>query len=160
MRVAGYARESSVGGGSLYAQSERIRRWVSEQGHQLVAMCQDVRGPAGEPADDGFGALLEVVGAHHADAVIIPSLEALSTDLLVQEIILHDLRRRDIKVISTVEDDARVLADARVDPARLLVRDVLERRDEYERSLSRGPSVEAVAAPDDVVIELIPAQSA
>ena len=74
MRIVGYAREFSdrSHAGSIFAQSERIRRWAAEQGYQLLAMCQDVRSPSGEPGDEGFRALLEIVGAGHADAVVVP----------------------------------------------------------------------------------------
>jgi DNA invertase Pin-like site-specific DNA recombinase len=157
MRVAGYVRELAAGGGSLYAQSERVRRWASEQGYKLIAMCQDVRDPNGEPRGEGFRALMEVVGAHHADAVVVPSLETLSPDLLVQEVILHDLRRRDVRVISTLEDEARTLADARLDPARLLIRDILDRKVEYDVS-QREPEPQAEI--DDVVIEFVAAEHA
>ncbi|NOY55021.1 MAG: recombinase family protein [Actinobacteria bacterium] len=165
MRVVGYVRELSdrSHGGSIFAQSERIRRWSSEQGYQLLAMCQDVRSPSGEPLDEGFRALLEIVGAGHADAIVVPSLEAFSSDLLIQEVILQDLRDRGVRVISTAEADVEVLADARVDAARLLIRDVLARRAEYERAMGTpaSPDDQIVAGSEgDVVIELIPAQSA
>ena len=53
MRVVGYARElpDRSHGGSIFAQSERIRRWTTEQGYQLLAMCQDVRNPSGEGSE-------------------------------------------------------------------------------------------------------------
>ena len=164
MRVVGYVREFSdrSHGGSIFAQSERIRRWTSEQGYHRVAMCQDVRSPGGEPRDEGFRALLEIVGAGHADAVVVPSLEAFSSDLLIQEVILQDLRDRGVRVISTTDTDVEVLADARADPARMLIRDVLARRTEYERSVSTPAPRhnQAATTSDDVVIELIPVQSA
>jgi len=164
MRVVGYVREFSdrSHGGSIFAQSERIRRWTSEQGYQLLAMCQDVRSPGGEPLDEGFRALLEIVGAGHADAVVVPSLEAFSSDLLMQEVILQDLRDRSVRVISTTDADTEVLADAQLDSARLLIRDVLTRRTEYEQSMSaQKPQIDGEAVSDnDVVIELISAQTA
>lgn len=157
MRVAGYVRELAAGGGSLFAQAERVRRWTSEQGYRLIAMCQDVRDPNGEPRGEGFRALMEVVSAHHADAVVVPSLDTLSPDLLVQEVILHDLRSRDVRVISTLEDEAQFLADARLDPARLLIRDILDRKDEYDES-QLAPEPEPPA--DDVVIEFVASEHA
>ncbi|NIA26358.1 MAG: recombinase family protein, partial [Gammaproteobacteria bacterium] len=159
-------------GGSIFAQSERIRRWTSEQGYQLLAMCQDARSPSGELCDEAFRALLEIIGAGHADAVVVPSLEAFSSDLLVQEVILQDLRSRGVRVISTTEADVEVLADAQVDAARMFIRDVLARRAEYEQSMGTPASQDdqdhqddqvaaaSVSGGDDVVIELIPAHSA
>jgi DNA invertase Pin-like site-specific DNA recombinase len=156
MRVAGYARELPAGGESLYAQSERVRRWTSEHGYQLISMCQDVRGPNGEPRGDGFRALMEVVSTRHADAVVVASLDILSPDLLMQEVILHDLRGRDVSVISTREEDAQVLSDPRLDPARLLVRDILDRRAQYEDERLAPPQPERLpGSDDDVVIELV-----
>ncbi len=164
MRIVGYAREFSdrSHAGSIFAQSERIRRWAAEQGYQLLAMCQDVRSPSGEPGDEGFRALLEIVGAGHADAVVVPSLEAFSSDLVIQEVVLHDLRTRGIRVISTTDADVEILADARPDLARLLIRDVLARQAAYARTMRERAEVEdePAVSDDDVVIELIPAQSA
>ncbi len=156
MRVAGYARELPAGGESLYAQSERVRRWTSEHGYQLIAMCQDVRGPSGEPRGDGFRALMEVVSTRHADAVVVPSLDILSPDLLTQEVILHDLRSRDVSVISTIEEDAQILSEPRLDPARLLIRDVLDRRVQYDDEQLAPPRPERLpTSDDDVMIELV-----
>jgi hypothetical protein len=156
MRVAGYARELPAGGESLYAQSERVRRWTSEHGYQLIAMCQDVRGLNGEPRGEGFRALMEVVSSRHADAVIVSSLEILSPDLLMQEVILHDLRSRDVSVISTMEEDSQILSEPRLDPARLLIRDVLDRQVQYDDEQLAPPRPERIpSAEDDVVIELV-----
>ena len=93
--------------------------------------------------------------------MVVPSLEAFSSDILIQEVVLDDLRARHVRVISTTDADVEVLADARPDAARMLVRDVLVRRAEYERSMrAPSPIPERVAAKDDVVIELVPAQTA
>jgi len=155
MRVAGYARELPAGGETLYAQSERVRRWSSEHGYQLIAMCQDVRAPSGEPRGDGFRALMEVISTRHADAVVVSSLDILSPDLLVQEIILHDLRSRNVSVISTMEEDVQILSEPRLDPARLLIRDILDRRVQYDYEQLAPPRPERTAGNDDVVIELV-----
>jgi DNA invertase Pin-like site-specific DNA recombinase len=140
----------------LYAQSERVRRWSSEHGYQLIAMCQDVRAPSGEPRGDGFRALMEVISTRHADAVVVSSLDILSPDLLVQEIILHDLRSRNVSVISTMEEDVQILSEPRLDPARLLIRDILDRRVQYDYEQLAPPRPERTAGNDhDVVIELV-----
>jgi DNA invertase Pin-like site-specific DNA recombinase len=156
MRVAGYVRELTAGGESLYAQSERVRRWTVAQGYQLIVMCQDARDPGGAPRGEGFRALLEVASSGHTDAVVVPSLEVLSTDILTQEVILHDLRSRNVQVISTREEDARVLTDPRMDPARLMARDVLARRDDYEEE-GRARVRPEHASDDDIVIQLVAA---
>lgn len=166
MRVVGYVKEQAAPahGGSVFAQSEQVRRWVSGRGYQLLATCQDVRGPDGLVQDSGYRALLEILSAGHADAVVIPSLEALSHDLVIQEIMLHDLRSRGVSVISAAEGDVGILDDPPSDAARLFIRDVLSRRDQLATALTEPSAAadlpEEEAGPRDIVVELVPARTA
>jgi len=150
VRVVGYVREAPgpESGDSVFAQTERIRRWVQHHGYQLVAMCQDSR--SADPDREGYRALLGILAAAQADLVALARLDALSTDKIDQEIMLADLRRRGAAVAVTEDNEVDAIADPPGDAARRLVRDVLQKRDAYQRLVA-----ETEEAPE-LTIELIP----
>lgn len=159
MRLVGYVRESTTASetDSAYAQSDRIRRTATEGGHSLVAVCQDVPRPGVEQARDGYLALLGVIDAGQVDGVVVSSLQALSADMISQEVMIWDLRRRGAVVVSASEDDVGALSQPSADRSRALVREVLARVDTYRESLGRpAPPVAVQAPPPDVIIELLP----
>ena len=69
LRVVGYVRETAgpQEGQTAFTQSERIRRWASDHGHQLVAVCQDVRQAGHALGREGFRALLGIISAGEVD---------------------------------------------------------------------------------------------
>ena len=164
MRVVGYVRETAgpQEGQTAFTQSEWIRRWASDHGHQLVAVCQDVRQAGHALGREGFRALIGIISAGQVDAVVFASLEALSLDKVLQEVMLWDLRGRSVAVLSADDDDLPNLKDPPDDPARLLIRDVLARVGEYrDSSAGDRPTMLAVDdEPTDVVVELIPPDEA
>ncbi len=159
MRVVGYVRETAgpQEGQTAFTQSERIRRWASDHGHQLVAVCQDVRQAGHALGREGFRALLGIISAGQVDAVVIASIEALSLDKVLQEVMLWDLRGRNVAVLSADDEDLASLKDPPDDLSRLLIRDILARVAEYrEAQLGERPTMLAVDdEPTDVVVELI-----
>ncbi len=161
LRVVGYVRETTgpQEGETAFAQSERIRRWVLDSGHQLVAVCQDVRHSGHALGRDGYRALVGIVTAGQVDAVVVASLAAFSLDKIIQEIILWELRSRGVSVLSATPEDLDELRDPPEDRARLLVRDVLARVVDHMRvSTGTGWSPTAVTLeeePTEAVIELI-----
>ncbi len=160
MRIVGYVRETPgpQEGETAYAQSEKIRRWVVETGHQLVAVCQDTRQAGHALGREGYQALLGIIGSGQVDAVLVSSVATFSLDKIVQEIMIWDLRGRGVAILSTEGDDLEDLKDPPEDLARLLVRDVLARVGEHlhhTRDPSRATMLPVDAPPEDVVIELI-----
>jgi DNA invertase Pin-like site-specific DNA recombinase len=159
MRVIGYVRDAPGpdSGETVFVQSERIRRWVAHNRSQLVAVCQDALAGTAPDRRDGYRALLGIISAGHVDTVLIPDLTILSSDLMVQEIMLHDLRLRGVKVISTEDADLPALSDPAIDPSRLLIRDVLTKQQTYRASFSEIADLIVEGENDrDVLIELIP----
>jgi len=168
VRVVGYVRDAS--GPSevepAFAQAEKVRRWVAEAGHQLVAICQDVRTPGHALGRHGFRALIGIIEAGEADGVVVPDLAILSADKVTQEVMLWDLRSRDVVIMSTNEDDVDALSDHPPEQLRTIVRDVLAKASVH-LGLVGDIVVEAhavdVPLPEeeedegaDIVIELIP----
>lgn len=163
MRVVGYVRESFGPGDSdpAFVQGESIRGWVRSTGHNLISICQDVRQEGHALGREGYQALLGIVAGQGADGVVVPSLEALSPDLMTQEIIIWDLRRRGVTVLSIDDADQQMLLNPSKE--RQLMRDVLARlQDYYEWARpSHEMDEEEEAEPgDEVVVELIPASDA
>lgn len=173
MRIAGYVRETPgrTQADTAFAQSERIRRWATDSGNDLIAICQDHH-HASSPSDRaGYRALVEIARSGGVDAVVLATLEALSPDKMMQEIMITDLRISGTTVISTGEDDLAILRDGGEDHARVIVRDVVHKLAEYREafglsggsnpsvtpSIATAPGSESFDDGDytDVVVELI-----
>lgn len=138
MRVCGYTREEPpvAAAEPAFAQSEQIRRFATERGWQLVAVCSDGVVPGGADISPGFQALLAVAESGTVDAVVVASLSALAGDVEGQEILLRKLRSSGTTVFSADPADDKELAAEPADPDRLAVRAVLARADEVEARLS------------------------
>lgn len=164
MRVIGYVREGPgpQGGEPAFAQAERIRRWAGDAGHRLVAVCQDIRSPGLELGREGYRALIGIVTAGQVDGVVVSSIETLSADTIVQEVMIWDLRNRGMTVMSTRTEDHDVLAQPVSHRARLLIQDVLARVVDYQEMVSTiEPAPRAIEVPDEeIIIELVEQDSA
>lgn len=163
MRVVGYVRESAdpSSGTPAFSQQEVLRRHAEHRGHRLVAICQDVREPGRPVGRDGYLSLLGVVASGGVDAVLVPDVATFSSDAIVQEIILWDLRSRGVRVVSAADADLAVLdPDASPDPSRLLIRDVLGRVEEHTAGLESATPERLDLVPDgDVYVQILTADS-
>ena len=163
MRVVGYIREASSEGEPAFAQSEKIRRWISENGHRLVALCQDVKTPGHAVGREGLQSIVGIISAGHVDAVVVPSLDAFSADKVTQEVIMSALRIHEVTLLSADPADIDMLTDPPADNLRMIVRDVLAKQTRFDEILSLptpdvpDPEIIRVDETPDVVIELIPA---
>jgi hypothetical protein len=157
VRIVGYVREPADGSRSAYAQQEELRRHAAAHGDALVAICQDIHSPDGT-GRDGYLSLLGVVAAGGVDAVVVAGLHTFSADVIVQEIVVWDLRGRGVAVVSTDPSDARVLDPATdPEPGRLLIRDVLDRVRDHARRVG-GARPEGAAADVEVLVEIMGAE--
>ena len=141
MRVVGYVREAADPreGEPAFAQAERIRRWATDGGHQLVAICQDTRAADDPGRREGLRAVMGILAGGSAGAVVVPELAVLSPDKIVQEILIRDLLDRGAVVISAKEDDHDELADPTPDRLRMIVRDVLTRVEQHRDRFALDP---------------------
>jgi DNA invertase Pin-like site-specific DNA recombinase len=131
VRTAAYVRERPPVDDAepAFAQGERIRRWVTDHGHLLVAVCHDqpdLGAAAGTDPGPGFDALLAIVDAGLAEAVVVASLAAIGDDVTGQEIRVWELQRRGIAVRCVTPADDREVA-APEDEERRSVRALLSR---------------------------------
>lgn len=161
MRVVAYLRESAdpAEDRPAFAQQEEIRRYAAAHGLDVVAICQDVPHPGLPLGREGYRSLLGIVASGNVEAVLLPGVATLSADLVLQEVILWDLRARGARVISTEEADADVLSPAPADATRRFVRDVLARAAEHRESLGPLGRPAPDSGPGDVgvVVHLVPA---
>ncbi|MFQ5947941.1 MAG: recombinase family protein [Acidimicrobiia bacterium] len=161
VRVVGYVRESldPQAGESAFAQFERVRRWVTDSGHQLLSVCQDARQPGRPLGWDGYRGLLAIIASGQVDAVILPELVVLSPDKVIQEVMVWDLRSRGVAVLSTSDEDVTVLSQDAAEPARVFIRDVLARVGDHQDQTAHlsAPELEqrAPGTGTDVVVHLI-----
>ncbi|MBN2114300.1 MAG: recombinase family protein [Acidimicrobiia bacterium] len=160
MRVVAYVREAAdpAGDRPAFAQQEEIRRFAAAHGLQVVALCQDVRSPGRALGREGYLSLLGVLASGNAEAVLVPGLDTLSSDLVVQEIMLWDLRARGAAVLSTEPADVDALAAGPSDPTRQFVRHVLARVVEHGALAAARPAGMAPPSPpadDGVVVSLL-----
>jgi len=175
VRVVGYIRETPDPneGEPAFAQGERLRRWVADRGHQLVAVCQDLRVPGHALGRDGFKAMIGIIERDEADAVLVSELAILSSDKVAQEVAVYEIRRRGSRVITSDDAELELLDPMPEDRIRMVIRDVLEKAERLQAALEPGPEPHAAepqperepATDDDstgepeevgVVIELIP----
>lgn len=160
MRVVAYVREATdpAGDRPAFAQQEEIRRFAATHSLQVVALCQDVRSPGRALGREGYLSLLGVLASGHAEAVLLPGVATLSSDLIVQEIMLWDLRSRGAQVLSTDPADLNALAATPPDADRQFVRHVLARVAEHGALAAATPAGPPAVIPpgeDGVVVSLV-----
>jgi len=138
MRIAGYIREQAPAdpGEPAFAQAERIRRHAADHALDLVVVCQDAATPGRSDIAAGFRALLAVVRSGAVEAVVVASLDALGDDAETQEVMVWELRRLGVEVLSTRQIDQALLATDTPDATRRTARKVLARVDEVSRRLT------------------------
>ncbi len=167
MRVVGYVREIADATVSeiAYAQNEAIRLWANKHGHHVVAICQDIRTAGHELGRDGLRAMLGIIETGEPDAVVVSNLAVFAGDKIAQEILIWDLRKRGVTIISTLEDDAAALHEPSSEELRKVVRLVLAGVESHQQMIAgREGTVAALPnakpeypleSPDNMIIELI-----
>ncbi len=161
MRVVGYIREAPAAGEPAFAQSEKIRRWVNENGHRLIALCQDIRTPGHAVGREGLQSIVGITTAGQVDAVVVPALSTFADDKVTQEVIMGALRATGVVLLSTDRNDVDQLATPPADELRALVRHVLDKQARFASILtipvtSDDHTVLSLNDGTDVVVELIP----
>lgn len=142
MKVVGYARvstERQVEGWGLDVQEAHLRIWARQGRHRLVAIARDEGVSGSSPPDERPG-LVDAL-AHLRDgraaAIVVPRLDRLARDLVMQEQLLAEIRRAGGELHSTSAAEDHLLEDDPDDPTRALIRHVLGAVAQYERSMIR-----------------------
>lgn len=133
MKAYGYLRVSGrgqIGGDGFPRQREAITRYAKAHGIEIVAWYTE-RGISGGTEWEDRPAWSEMMQAlNGVRTVIIEKLDRLARELFVQEYILRDLTRREVRLVSATEDDI----DA--DPTRVLMRQIMGAIAQYDRAMT------------------------
>jgi len=129
LRVSG---KSQVEGDGFARQEAAIRAYAKAHDIKLVKVFKE-EGVSGtkELADrPAFVAMMEALHSNGVKLVLVESLGRLARDLMIQESILHDLKRHGFELVSVAEPD--LCSD---DPSRKLMRQIMGAFHEYEKQM-------------------------
>jgi DNA invertase Pin-like site-specific DNA recombinase len=141
VKVVGYLRVSTdrqaEHGFGLDVQEHSVRQWPRQHGHRLVAVHRDegVKGSNGLDSRLGLADALAAIRDRRAEALLVPRLDRLARDLVLQETLIGEVRRLGGQVFSCSDAEAEFLVDDPADPSRRLIRQILGAVNEYERSM-------------------------
>jgi DNA invertase Pin-like site-specific DNA recombinase len=93
-------------------------------------------GSNGMAEREGLADALESLRIGFADVLVVPSLDRLARDLIVQEQLIAEVRRIGAEIRSAAAGEDAYLRDDPDDPSRRLVRQVLGSVAEYERAMA------------------------
>jgi DNA invertase Pin-like site-specific DNA recombinase len=113
-------------------QRETIRKYTAEHGMRIVQFFEEkaVPGKTEWEQRPAWLAMLQKITDNGVRIILIEKLDRLARDLMVQEHIIADLRRRGITLISALEPDLCV-----DDPTRKLLRQIMGAIAEYDRAM-------------------------
>lgn len=138
VRVIGYIRVSTdrqVDGYGLDVQRKALTVWVKANGHRLVDVFVE-EGVSGKLEDrPALAYALRALKECRADGIVVPKLDRLARDLVVQEQLIAEVWRMGAALFSAVASEAEYLVDDPADPSRKLIRQVLGAVSEYERAM-------------------------
>ena len=129
LRVSG---KSQIDGDGFARQEAAIRAYAKAHDIKLVRVFKE-EGVSGtkELADrPAFVAMMEALHSNGVKLVLVESLSRLARDLMIQESILHDLKRHSFQLVSVAEPD--LCSD---DPSRKLMRQIMGAFHEYEKQM-------------------------
>lgn len=125
LRVSG---KSQLDGDGFPRQKEAISRYAAANGVQIVNYFEE-QGVSGATEWENRPAWSAMVASlNGVRTIIVEKLDRLARDLFVQEFILRDLAKREVKLISVAEPDL----DS--DPTRVMFRQILGSISQYEKA--------------------------
>jgi DNA invertase Pin-like site-specific DNA recombinase len=132
--------ETQLDGQGLDIQRDDVAAVAATLGIDLVGEYVDegICGAEGLDVRLALARALDYLGEHPGTVLIIPKLDRLARDLMVQESILADAWKAGAEVLSCSETERTYCRpDSPDDPARTLIRQVLGAVAAYERSMIR-----------------------
>ncbi len=129
LRVSG---KSQVEGDGFARQEAAIRAYAKAHDIKLVKVFKEegVSGTKELAHRPAFLAMMEALHSNGVKLVLVESLSRLARDLMIQESILHDLKRHGFQLVSVAEPD--LCSD---DPSRKLMRQIMGAFHEYEKQM-------------------------
>jgi DNA invertase Pin-like site-specific DNA recombinase len=129
LRVSG---KSQIDGDGFSRQEAAIRAYAKAHEIKLVTVFKEegVSGTKAITDRPAFVSMMEALHSNGVKLVMVESLGRLARDLMVQESILHDLKRNGFQLISVAEPD--LCSD---DPSRKCMRQIMGAFHEYEKQM-------------------------
>ncbi|MBF6131604.1 recombinase family protein [Nocardia otitidiscaviarum] len=139
MRLVGYVRTSTKRQRDAYGptvQKGAIRKWAKENGHRIVAWKQDsITGTSEFKDRAGWVEAEALVKAGKVEGIVVPRLDRLARDVIVQETLIRATADRGGQVFSAVPEENALLTGDPKEPTRKLVRTILGALAEYDRDM-------------------------
>ena len=129
LRVSGKAQ---VDGDGFPRQLEAVKKYAAQHDLKIVKVYRE-EGVSGTKELENRPALQDLILALYSNGVktvIIEKLDRLARDLMVQETIIADMRKKGITLISVAEPDLMI-----DDPSRKLMRQIFGAIAEYEKAM-------------------------
>lgn len=141
MILAAYSRVSTkeqLDGFGLDVQSSSMEGWASARDISLLAFCDaGESGSNGVETRRGLHAAMACVASGDASGLLVPRLDRLARDLILQEVLIAEVRRCGGEVYSCVPSEDALLRDDASDPGRKMIRQIMGAVAEYERAVIR-----------------------
>lgn len=121
-----------MSGDGFPRQEAALRAYAKAHDIKVVKLFQEegVSGTKDISHRPALVALIEALHSNGVKLVLVESLGRLARDLMVQESILHDLKRHGFDLVSVAEPDL-----CNDDPSRILVRRIMGAFHEYEKQM-------------------------
>jgi site-specific DNA recombinase len=129
LRVSG---KGQVDGDGFDRQLLAIKKFAAQQGIKVVKVFRE-EGVSGTTDWEDRGAFVDMMAlllANGTRTVLVEKLDRLARDLMVQESILADMRKKGLELVSVSEPD--LCGD---DPSRVLMRQILGAFAQYEKAM-------------------------
>ena len=129
LRVSG---KGQVDGDGFTRQHEAIKKYASSKDIKIVKVFREkgVSGTTDMSDRPAFQEMLHAMLSNGVRTVIIERLDRVARDLMIQEAIVGDLRKRGIELLSTEEPD--LCSD---EPTRVLLRQFMGAVAQYEKTM-------------------------
>jgi DNA invertase Pin-like site-specific DNA recombinase len=129
LRVSG---KGQIEGDGFTRQLTAIQAYAKAQGVKIIDVYQEkgVTGTVDGMDRPAWVEMIERIMASGGEGIVIERLDRLARDLMIQEHILKDLKRRGIKIVSVAEPD--LCTD---DPTRKLLRQIMGAIAEYDKTM-------------------------
>jgi DNA invertase Pin-like site-specific DNA recombinase len=129
LRVSG---RSQIEGDGFERQERAVHAYAKAHGIKIVSVFKElgVSGTKDIVSRPAFVAMMEALHGDGIKLVLVESLGRLARDLMVQESILHDMKRHGFDLVSATEPD--LCSD---DPSRKLMRQIMGAFHEYEKQM-------------------------
>jgi len=135
------AKANSNGTGfGLAVQRDQVVAWAARERRVIVGWHIDAgkSGGAGLEVRVALGQALDALIDKRATELVVPELGRLSRDLMLQEMLLNDIRNAGGRLRSCEAEEDRLCEDGgEDDPTRKLVRQIMGAIKEYDRAMIR-----------------------